>query len=317
MSTYTAAAVRTSSILRGSAWGILVAGVVLPVARRRLRLPPAAVLGACAGAPVAVCVIWPRSLRRDVAVCGLQMWGYVTAYQMPHDDPAALEQRVHVDYPVKIDRVVGLGRLPSLRLQHGLARAGIIRTADKVLVWAHWLWFLVPHSALAYLRLRSPARFARAAVLTYAVFDVGLIGYWALPTAPPWYAAMHGKMDGEGTALRRMMAEHGQAFWKDAWGPIYHFLGGNPLAAMPSLHFATSVMAAHLLAESGPVAGVVGWTYALTLGFALVYLGEHYVVDLLAGVSLTQAVRRAERRAAPLASAFARGVKQLQLGAAG
>jgi membrane-associated phospholipid phosphatase len=113
------------------------------------------------------------------------------------------------------------------------------------------------------------------------------------------------------------MAEHGQAFWKDAWGPIYHFLGGNPLAAMPSLHFATSVMAAHLLAESGPVAGVVGWTYALTLGFALVYLGEHYVVDLLAGVSLTQAVRRAERRAAPLASAFARGVKQLQLGAAG
>jgi hypothetical protein len=123
-------------------------------------------------------------------------------------------------------------------------------------------------------------------------------------------------MDGEGPALRRMMAEHGQAFWKDAWGPIYHFLGGNPLAAMPSLHFATSVMAAHLLAESGPVAGMVGWSYALTLGFALVYLGEHYVVDLLAGVTLTQAVRRAEPAAAPFVRAAARAVRRLEAGAA-
>jgi hypothetical protein len=122
-------------------------------------------------------------------------------------------------------------------------------------------------------------------------------------------------MDGEGAALRRMMAEHGQAFWKDAWGPIYHFLGGNPLAAMPSLHFATSVMAAHLLADSGPVAGTVGWTYALTLGFALVYLGEHYVVDLLAGLALTQAVRRADRPAAPLVRKVARAVGRLEAGA--
>ncbi len=44
------------------------------------------------------------------------------------------------------------------------------------------------------------------------------------------------------------------------------------LDAMPSLHFATSVMAAHLLAEVGRVPGAAGWAYA-TLGVALVYLG--------------------------------------------
>jgi membrane-associated phospholipid phosphatase len=71
-------------------------------------------------------------------------------------------------------------------------------------------------------------------------------------------------------------------------------LGGNPVAAMPSLHFATSVMAAMLLAEAGPVAGAVGTTYAVALGFALVYLGEHYVADLLAGLALTVAVRRCQ-----------------------
>ena len=74
----------------------------------------------------------------------------------------------------------------------------------------------------------------------YAVFDLGVIGYWAVPTAPPWYAARRPGLGDDDAALRRMMVEHGEAFWKDRWGPLYSVLGGNPLAAMPSLHFATS-----------------------------------------------------------------------------
>ena len=84
---------------------------------------------------------------------------------------------------------------------------------------------------------------------------------------------------------------------------------------MPSLHFATSVMAAHLLAEAGPVAGALGWTYTATLGFALVYLGEHYVADLLAGAALTEAVRRAAPRAAPALVRLGRAVAALEAAA--
>jgi hypothetical protein len=51
--------------------------------------------------------------------------------------------------------------------------------------------------------------------------------------------------------------------------------------------------------------------YAATLGFALVYLGEHYLVDLLAGTALTLTVRRMAPRAGPLVSAAARGVGAL------
>ncbi len=101
-----------------------------------------------------------------------------------------------------------------------------------------------------------------------------------------------------------MMVEYGEYFWRDGWGPLYSVLGGNPLAAMPSLHFATSLMAALLLAEAGPVAGALGWSYTATLGFALVYLGEHYVVDLLAGAALTAAVRRLGPRAGPALGAL-------------
>jgi len=71
-------------------------------------------------------------------------------------------------------------------------------------------------------------------------------------------------------------------------------------------------MAAQLLAETGPVGGAVGWAYALTLGIALVYLGEHYVVDLLAGAALTQAVRRGAPTIAPVLRAVSRGVTALE-----
>jgi membrane-associated phospholipid phosphatase len=46
--------------------------------------------------------------------------------------------------------------------------------------------------------------------------------------------------------------------------------------------------------------GALGWTYAVTLGFGLVYLGEHYVCDLLAGFALAYAVRRLEPTAWPV-----------------
>ena len=68
--------------------------------------------------------------------------------------------------------------------------------------------------------------------------------------------------DGRTPELRRMMVEYGEQFWRSGWAPLYGVLGGNPLAAMPSLHFATSVTAAHVLAETGGVAGMLGWTYA-------------------------------------------------------
>jgi membrane-associated phospholipid phosphatase len=245
------------------------------------------------------------------------MWAYVAAYKFPHDDPEAQAARVRIDYPIVFDRALGLGQLPTLRLQRALSRHGPEgprwRALDRVLVWAHWSWFMVPHGSIAYILVRHPERFPRAAVMTYATFNLGASFYWFVPTAPPWWAAA--KRDGEldrTPAVRRMMVEYGEYFWKDGWGSLYSVFGGNPLAAMPSLHFATSLMAASLLAEVGPIAGALGFSYLATLGFALVYLGEHYVVDLLAGAALTVAVRRWGPRAAPVMDRFGRGVAALE-----
>jgi membrane-associated phospholipid phosphatase len=310
--------VRLSRAIRVSAWGIVAAGVAAPVVRKRIRVPLATQALAFA-APVGLCVVIPRSRLRDVAVCSLQVWAYIAEYKTPHDDESAQAGRVHVDYPIAIDRLLGFGELPTLRLQRALARVdpetGVPewRTLDRVLVWTHWLWFAVPHTAPAYILVWRREQFPRAAVMTYAVFDIGASAYWVAPTAPPWYAgSIAGGFDDRERALRRMMVEYGEYFWRDGWGPLYSVLGGNPLAAMPSLHFATSLMAALLLADAGPIAGALGFAYTLTLGFALVYLGEHYAVDLLAGAALTVAVRRLGPRAGPAIARVGRAIASLQ-----
>ena len=167
---------------------------------------------------------------------------------------------------------------------------------DRVLTWVHWLWFFEPHLRAA-LDPRPPQR--------------------ALPARRP--------PDGRGLRprLRRLLrradraalvglrggpdrrggaADHGRGRRGDlgpAWPRMYDALGGNPWAAMPSLHFATSLMAALLLAEAGR-RGRRRLGLRADLGFALVYLGEHYVVDLLAGAALVAAVRRGEPLAEPL-----------------
>jgi hypothetical protein len=306
--------VRRSEAIKTAAWGLVAAGVAAPLVRKRLATPPIVAQVVAFGAPIGLSVAMRRSRVRDVAVCTLQMWAYLAAYKAPHDDPNVQHARVLIDYPIAIDRLLGLGELPTVRLQRAFAKEQW-RMGDRLLVWAHWLWFAVPHGSLLYILLRHPRRFERSAVMTYAVFDLGAIIYWLTPTAPPWYAAsvagrseefdenllerVGGNGHREQIVVRRMMVEYGEFFWKDGWGPLYSVLGGNPLAAMPSLHFATSMMAAQLLTETGPLAGVIGWGYATALGVALVYLGEHYVVDLVAGAALTIAIRRLAPRVVP------------------
>ena len=287
--------------IRATAWVLVAAGVALPALRRRTRIPPGVVLAGAAATPAALCVAMPRSRARDAGMCILNMWAYLAAYEMPHDDPERLASRVLVDYPIAVDRVLGLGTPPTLRLQRAFSTPGQVNRFERMLVWCHWMWFAVPHLSVAYVWWRAPERMPAAAARMYAVFDAGAVFYWAIPTAPPWWAAARGRLDdGQPLRVRRMMIEYGEGFWGDRWEGLYDVLGGNPLAAMPSLHFATSLMAAHLLSEVDPVAGAVGWTYALTLGLALVYLGEHYAVDLIAGAALEEGVRHGLPRLAPL-----------------
>jgi membrane-associated phospholipid phosphatase len=289
------AVLRRSRALRTLAWGAVAAGLATPLLRHRLRLRLPVVSALTWQAPAALALAMPRSRFRDAGIYALQMWAYFAHYDMPDDNPDALLRRLKVDYPIRADTALGRGSAPTIRLQSVLGREGSVRPHDYALSVVHWSWFMVPHGTLAYILLRHPPKYPRAAVLMAACFDLGCVVYWAVPTAPPWWAARNGNMP----PVRRIMAEAGERFWGRLWRPLYHSLEGNPFAAMPSLHFGTSVMAARVLSTVGRGPAALGWAYALTLGFGLVYLGEHYVVDLAAGFALAEGIWRVAPRLEP------------------
>jgi hypothetical protein len=301
-----------SRALRSLAVGAVAVGIAAPLLRHRLGLRQPLVSALAWQAPLSLALARPRTPLRDAGIYALQMWAYIAHYEMPNDHPERLLERLKIDYPIRVDMVLGGGEVPTLRLQRGLGREGEVLLHDIALAWVHWSWFLVPHGSVAYILLRHRSHFPRAAVLTAAVFDAGCVFYWLVPTAPPWWAGQNGNMP----RVRRIMVEVGEHFWGRLWRPLYDFLGGNPFAAMPSLHFGTSVMAAHVLSDVGPAQGALGFGYALALGFALVYLGEHYVVDLAAGLALAEAVRRVAPSAEPAIRALAGGIQRLEPGRA-
>jgi PAP2 superfamily len=305
---YRASFVRSSRALRTLAWGAVAAGAAAPLLRHRLRLRTPVVSVLSWQAPAALALATPRSRLRDAGIYALQMWAYYAHYDMPDDDPDALLRRLRIDYPIRADQALAGGTCPTVRVQRALGREGQVRPHDYALSMVHWTWFAAPHSALLYILLRHPSRFPRSAGLMAACFDLGAVVYWAVPTAPPWWAARNGNMP----PVRRIMAEAGERVWGRMWRPLYHSLEGNPFAAMPSLHFGSSVMAARVLMDVGRGPGAVGWAYALTLGFGLVYLGEHYLVDLIAGLALVEGIRRAAPRAEPAVRLAAGAIQRLE-----
>jgi membrane-associated phospholipid phosphatase len=289
-------------------WAAALLSATLVVAvRQRGRIGlPSPVATACAfAAPLTVATGFRRSRIRDAAVWAAQMWAYKNAFEMPNDHSERLRSRAHLDYPIEFDRRVGVGTPPGQRLQRRLRRRGQLSGLDKLLSVFYWTWEAEPHAVLGWIRWRRPGDFASAAGRLGATFDLTLLAYWIVPTAPPWWVSEKtGRLDG---GVRRVMSE--VASWlKGEPNPTEgdHEMGANPFAAMPSDHFASAAMTAMLLTEQDPRLGAFGWAYALLLAFTLVYLGEHYCADLLAGLTLALAVNRAARPLEQLAAGVLR-----------
>ncbi len=85
---------------------------------------------------------------------------------------------------------------------------------------------------------------------------------------------------------------------------------GNPWGSMPSDHIASAAISAMGLSEVSLVYGLLGWGYVLVAGFSVVYLGEHYLVDVLAGLALAEAIRLVEPRLNPVVRRIAQDLER-------
>jgi hypothetical protein len=206
---------------------------------------------------------------------------------------------VHVELAPRLDRALAGGHLPTVVLQDRFYDPGRVHWWDTAAAFVYSSHFFVAWSIAVVLYLRSRAEWARwvrrLLVLSYGC----LLAFVVFPAAPPWWAAKHGaiepvaRISGRGfEALHLHIAsallQRGQA-------------ASNNVAALPSLHAAIPLLITVFFWARLRWSGrLLLSAYTAAMGLVLVYSGEHYVADLLAGyafVGLTVlAVAAWERR---------------------
>ena len=122
-------------MVRAAAAAALAAAFVVPLARRRLRIPAGVAVAATAAGPFALAVLFPRTKGRDAGLFALQMWAFTVIHELPYDKPDRLRERLRVRYPIKADRVLGAGELPNVRLQRAFARPGEVTSSTAFSRW--------------------------------------------------------------------------------------------------------------------------------------------------------------------------------------
>jgi len=285
------------------------AAIGLAAARRRLDVPPTVTLPLVSVVPLAVAAAVPHGKWRYLAVGAAYMWVFKVSWELPYDKPDRLERRLQVRYPIRFDSLIGAGEPPTLRLQRALRDPPRVTPLDKVVTVVYGSW-LVPHLVLGWVLVHHQEFVPRAAGRLAAAYHLTTPFYWLVPTAPPWWASENeGQMNGEVERVRRHVLRALRGKPREVREDPE--AKGNPWGSMPSDHVASAAITAIALTEMGPLYGVLGWTYVALASFAVVYLGEHYVIDVIAGLAVAEAVRRGEPVVNPLVRRVAREVERL------
>jgi hypothetical protein len=191
---------------------------------------------------------------------------------------------IHYKPQLEIDRLIGFGSDPTVwlqsRLYHGVT--GPLETFSIVMYISH---FIAPLLLAAVLWTAFSSR--GFTDLFFGILIVSVLGditFLLLPTAPPWMAGDLGFLPPVHHIIREGLPDLGLgqlAAHKDKPGTY------NLVAAVPSLHAAWPVIGLLVIKTYR----LPRWLFALQalqlagVLFAIVYTGEHYVVDAVAGIA--------------------------------
>jgi membrane-associated phospholipid phosphatase len=200
---------------------------------------------------------------------------------------------IRTGYVITIDRDLFFGTDPVVWLQDRLFSPTSISPLDWAAVSVHWSFFFAPHLAAIGIFLWRRDLFPRYTVLVVGTMYLGLVIFYLLPTAPPWLAAQHNALP----QVFRVMDFVGGRVDADTYRTFYASLGEpNSVAAMPSIHMAVTFAMYLWARDHYPRFAPVLLVYSLVMGLALVYLAEHYILDLLAGVVCAVVCHLASKR---------------------
>lgn len=171
------------------------------------------------------------------------------------------------------------GQIPTLFLQHALYHAGQVRWYDIAATTFYFLHFAFPLAVAYLLWLIARPVFLRYSRTLIAMSFAAFFFYLLLPVAPPWLVVR-----GVVKIIENTLPSFTDLPGVPYPATIYHYFNANPVAAMPSMHAAYPFLG-YLFA-----ARLMGWRalpllgYTLCVWLSIVYLGEHYVIDVIGGV---------------------------------
>lgn len=187
---------------------------------------------------------------------------------------------VHYLEPIKADELI-FKTVPTLFLQKNFFHPENLAWYDFVATIFYFLHFALPLAFGFLLWLYNKSHFRQFVVaisfLSYAAWAT----YVFYPAAPPWLAAQEQLLPGVVKILDFTL----QFFTPSYEFPtIYHHLNPNPVAAIPSLHGAYPFLVLLLLIRFLRLKGLLFLPYVLAVWASIVYLGEHYVIDIIIGI---------------------------------
>jgi membrane-associated phospholipid phosphatase len=202
---------------------------------------------------------------------------------------------VHVTDVIAAERWLFGGIVPTAWLQDWLAPATGVGAAAIVGTILYMMHFAIPIATGFLLWVRDRTRYHDYLVAFILLSFAGFITFLFLPVAPPWWAAQNGFLDGaNGEPILRYLKPDAFALLAETLGfpngtelTSYVFYGVNPnaVAAFPSLHAGYPFLSFLVLRREF---GRIGWlalVYTVGVWWSIVFLGDHYVVDVIGGVA--------------------------------
>jgi hypothetical protein len=189
----------------------------------------------------------------------------------------------HIDWTTlaHIDRVIGLGQDPVIKLQAWLYRPGLdpLNVAVAMGYLGH---FVIPVATAFLLWLRDRGAYWEFTGAMLLVSFAGFATFLAFPAAPPWMAAQHGVLPDVSRVIQDTL---GRIVHPGTVQTAWEHVGSNEVAPFPSLHAAWPMLVALTLwtRMAGSNWRWAPFIYPLFMGFAVVYAGEHYAIDVLGG----------------------------------
>ncbi|MEZ4532216.1 MAG: phosphatase PAP2 family protein [Thermomicrobiales bacterium] len=186
-------------------------------------------------------------------------------------------------YVPDFERQLFNDRLPTVRLQDRFFTPGDPGPLDYFMTGVHWSYFIIPHVFAVIIWYKRPELFLRFFSAMTLMLGIGLAIYFLIPTNPPWLAPEPINSP-SAAVVYRVMESVGKAIGGGIYEASYAVIGeSNPRAAMPSIHLAFTALLIFPAFAFGKKWGYLFVIYTALMGFALVYMGEHYVTDLAVG----------------------------------